>query len=73
MNIEHLVKMANQIGQFFEAEPDQTQAASDVAAHIKRFWNPRMRQAIIAHVGNGGEGLIPFMQQAINTHRQLLS
>lgn len=73
MNIEHLVKMANQIGQFFEAEPDQAQAASDVATHMKRFWDPRMRQAIVAHVGKGGEGLMPFVQQAINTHRQLLA
>jgi formate dehydrogenase subunit delta len=73
MNIPHLVKMANQIGQFFEAEPDEIQAVSDVASHIKRFWDPRMRQAIIAHVGNGGEGLLPIVQKAVNTHHQLLA
>jgi formate dehydrogenase subunit delta len=72
MNIEHLVKMANQIGQFFEAEPDQAQAANDVASHLKRFWDPRMRKAIVDHVGNGGAGLMPFVQLAISTHRQLL-
>lgn len=73
MNIQHLVKMANQIGQFFEAEPDQTQAASDVASHIKRFWDPRMRKAIVEHVGKGGEGLLPIVQQAVNANRQLLA
>lgn len=73
MNIHHIVKMANQIGQFFEAEPDETQAVSDVASHIKRFWEPRMRQAIIAHVGNGGEGLLSIVQKAVSTNRQLLA
>jgi len=73
MNIQHLVKMANQIGQFFEAEPDQAQAASDVATHLKRFWDPRMRKAIVAHVGNGGEGLLPIVQKAVNVHHQLLA
>lgn len=48
MDIHHLVKMANQIGQFFEAEPDETQAVTDVASHIKRFWDPRMRKAIVS-------------------------
>lgn len=73
MNIQHLVKMANQIGQFFEAEPDQAQAASDVASHIKRFWDPRMRKAIVAHVGKGGDGLLPIVQQAVSANQQLLA
>lgn len=73
MNIQHLVKMANQIGQFFEAEPDQAQAVSDVAAHMKRFWDPRMRKAIIEHADTGGDGLLPIVQQAVSTNRQLLA
>ena len=50
MDAHHLVKMANQIGRFFEAEPDQAQAQQDIAAHLKRFWVPRMRRAITALV-----------------------
>jgi formate dehydrogenase subunit delta len=72
MNIQHLVKMANQIGQFFEAEPDQAQAASDVATHLKRFWDPRMRKAIIGHIENGGEGLLPIVTKAVRDNQQLL-
>ena len=30
MNVQNLVKMANQIGQFFESEPDHQQAVSYV-------------------------------------------
>jgi len=72
MNTPHLVKMANQIGQFFEAEADQAQAMKDIASHLKRFWEPRMRRAIIAHVEQGGGDLLQIVAQAITTHKQLL-
>lgn len=73
MNIQHLVKMANQIGQFFEAEPDQNQALKDIASHLKRFWDPRMRKAIVSHVNNGGEGVLPIVLKSIQENQQLLA
>lgn len=73
MNIQHIVKMANQIGQFFESEPDQNQAVIDVASHLKRFWDPRMRKAIVRHVQNGGEGLLPIVMKAILENQQSLA
>jgi formate dehydrogenase subunit delta len=57
MNIEHLVKMANDIAAFFAADPDQVKAAGDVAAHLRRFWDPRMRKQIIEFAAAGGHGL----------------
>ncbi len=72
MNIQNLVKMANQIGQFFEFEPDQNQAVSDVASHLKRSWDLRMRKAIISHVQNGGEGLRPIVMKAIQENQRSL-
>ncbi len=72
MHTENLVKMANQIGQFFEAEPDQDQAKKDIAAHLKRFWEPRMRAAIIAHVDQGGAGLKEIVATAIKSQREVL-
>lgn len=57
MNIEHLVKMANQIESFFRSSPDRETAVAGIESHIKRFWEPRMRKAIIAHVESGGQGL----------------
>ncbi len=72
MHIENLVKMANQIGQFFEAEPDKDQAVKDIASHLKRFWDPRMRTAIIAHVEQGGEGLMEIVATAVRSQRELL-
>jgi formate dehydrogenase subunit delta len=73
MNVQHLVKMANQIGSFFENEPDRQQAVQDIASHIKRFWDPRMRKAIISHIENGGEGLKAIVSEAISSNRQLLA
>ena len=72
MHIENLVKMANQIGQFIEAEPDQEQAAKDIASHLKRFWDPRMRSAIIAHVDQGGAGLLDIVANTIKSQRAFL-
>ncbi len=72
MHIENLVKMANQIGSFFEAEPDKDQAVMDIASHLKRFWDPRMRAAIIAHADQGGEGLIEIVVTAIKSQREMV-
>ncbi|HYE35360.1 formate dehydrogenase subunit delta [Methylocaldum sp.] len=65
MNIENLVKMANDIGNFFNAEPDRSAAVHGIADHIVKFWDPRMRQAIIAHNREGGIGLNELPRAAI--------
>ena len=65
MNIERLVAMANDIAAFFDAEPDKAVAAEGVRFHISRFWDPRMRREIIAHVQTGGEGLCATASSAI--------
>jgi formate dehydrogenase subunit delta len=57
MQIERLVDMANQIGDFFGAEPDKVEAATATASHLRRFWDPRMRKQIIAHYQARGGGL----------------
>ncbi len=50
-----LIKMANQIAAFFEAMPNREQAAKDVAAHIQRNWEPRMRAALLQHIKEHGD------------------
>jgi formate dehydrogenase subunit delta len=49
MNIDLLIKMANEISAYFAAEPDGEQAAQDVAGHLRRFWEPRMRRQLITY------------------------
>ncbi|WP_454762996.1 formate dehydrogenase subunit delta [Cupriavidus campinensis] len=74
MHIDNLIKMANQIGGFFEAMPDRDEALADIAGHLKRFWEPRMRRALLAHVDatDGGEGLDAIVQTAVAQHREKL-
>ena len=74
MNVAHLVTMANQIGRFYEAYPDRTEALKNAANHIRRFWDPRMRLALLRHVETtGGEGLEAFMAEAVRVHRHELT
>jgi formate dehydrogenase subunit delta len=59
-----LVYMANQIGKFFSSQGPEV-AIAGTAEHIKKFWDPRMRAAIFAHLAAGGAGLDPAPRQAI--------
>jgi len=59
-----LVYMANQIGKFF-ASQKQGGDVDGVATHIRKFWDPRMRSAIFAHLDAGGAGLDPLALQAL--------
>jgi formate dehydrogenase subunit delta len=64
MSPDRLVYMANQIGKFFASQgPDE--AIAGTANHIKKFWDPRMRAAILAHVDAGGGGLDPNVRDAV--------
>ncbi|WP_020205713.1 MULTISPECIES: formate dehydrogenase subunit delta [Cupriavidus] len=74
MNTDNLVKMANQIGTFFSAMPDREEALTDIASHIKRFWEPRMRRALLAQIDDGeAAGLDDIVRQAVMRHRGLLA
>lgn len=69
MEIEKLIKMANQIGDFFEAYPDAELAKRDIANHLERFWNSVMIKSIVAHVKQQhGVGLHPRVVDAIQQH-----
>jgi formate dehydrogenase subunit delta len=65
MHSEYLVRMANDIGHFFASERNEEEAARNVLSHIKRYWDPRMRNQIIAHYRAGGEGLEGFVRTAV--------
>lgn len=69
MQTEQLIKMANQVGDFFESYPDQEQAQQDIAQHLNRFWTKDMRQQIGRYVNEKqGAGLHPKVISAIALH-----
>lgn len=61
---DKLVYMANQIGRFFRSQGDE-EAVQGTAEHLKKFWDPRMRTAILAHLDAGGRGLDPVARKAL--------
>ena len=65
MNIDLLIKMANEIGDFFTGASDPQQASRDVANHLKRYWDPRMRREIVSCWRAGAPELTPVARAAV--------
>ena len=63
---QRLVYMANQIGKFFQSQ-GHDKAVPGVADHIRKFWDPRMRKQIYAHLAAGGAGLDPDVRKALES------
>ncbi|HST73814.1 MAG TPA: formate dehydrogenase subunit delta [Acetobacteraceae bacterium] len=63
MSGDRLVTMANQIGLFFAHRGER--APELIAGHIRQFWDPRMRTAMLAHFAEGGAGLDPLPRAAL--------
>ena len=61
---EKLVRMANQIGQFFQSQPHD-EAVAGIADHLRSFWTPKMRRQIADHAAVGGAGLDPLTLEAV--------
>ncbi|MFD4841626.1 formate dehydrogenase subunit delta [Achromobacter sp. NPDC058515] len=79
MEIVNLIRMANRIGQFFDAMPDRPEALEGVANHIHKFWEPRMRNELLGFLAQcpdgdaGEERLHPLVLAAVTQHRQRLT
>lgn len=65
---DKLIYMANQISKFFVSQDEKT-AVEGISTHLKKFWDPRMRRKIVAHLDHGGDGLDPPARQAVETLR----
>ena len=70
MDTANLVRMANRIGDFFEAMPERDEALEAIAQHSRKFWDPRMRRQLLAAL-EGGEatGLQDIVRNALERHR----
>ena len=63
--IEKLVRMANQIADFFTPY-SEAEAVAGVREHIRSFWTPGMRRELVAYADAGGKGLKPPVIAAID-------
>ncbi|RKT24710.1 formate dehydrogenase delta subunit [Paraburkholderia sp. RAU2J] len=77
MDTQNLIDMANRIGDFFESMPDHEEALTGVADHIRRFWEPRMRRALLAALDEAPDAngivLSDFVREALVKHREELT
>jgi len=74
MNNDNLIRMVNRIGAFFAAMPDRDEAMRDLAQHVRRFWEPRMRKQLFAHIdGHQAEGIDALVVAALQRHRALFN
>jgi len=61
---DKLVRMANQIGHFFQSQPHD-EAVAGIVDHLRSFWTPKMRRQIADHAMAGGAGLDPLTLEAV--------
>jgi formate dehydrogenase subunit delta len=64
MEADRMVHRANQIALFFASYPHD-EAVAGVTDHLKKFWERRMREQIIAYVAKGGGGLHELALEAV--------
>jgi formate dehydrogenase subunit delta len=57
--------MANDIGNFFRAQPNREDAIAGIANHIKSFWTRRMRDKLTAKLAHGEQGLDELPREAL--------
>jgi formate dehydrogenase subunit delta len=63
-----LVRMANQITKAFHPQGEE-RAVAAVSDHLMKFWEPRMKEGIFAHMDAGGAGLDPWTLKALQKLR----
>jgi formate dehydrogenase subunit delta len=64
MSHDKLAYMANQIGRFFQSQKTAT-AVDSIEDHLRKYWDPRMRQTIVAQLGEGSIHLDPPVREAV--------
>jgi formate dehydrogenase subunit delta len=63
--LQHLIKMMNQISDNMALTENDELAAARVADHIKRFWARSMKEKIISYASSDGEMLQGVSMAAI--------
>jgi formate dehydrogenase subunit delta len=65
VNIDKLVRMAEQITANLSYTDDEAVVSAKVADHLNRFWDPRMKDSLRSYAEGHGENLSPMLRAAI--------
>jgi formate dehydrogenase subunit delta len=66
---DKLVRMANQIADFYAAMTER-EAAEGAASHLSLYWTPKMIREIIAFADQGHPGLNLIAARAVDSLKQ---
>jgi formate dehydrogenase subunit delta len=73
MDADNLIRMANRIGDFFQAIPDREEALAGITEHLRKFWEPRMRRQLYAAIDAGhASDLHEIIRAAVDRNRAML-
>ncbi|HEY1451848.1 MAG TPA: formate dehydrogenase subunit delta [Roseiarcus sp.] len=67
--IDKLVRMANQIADFYAAMPER-EAIAGAASHLSLYWTPKMIREIIGFADQGHPGLNAIAARAVESLKQ---
>ena len=67
--LDRLVRMANQIGEFYATMPEQG-ATEGAASHLRLYWTPKMIREIIAFADEGHPGLNAVAARAVQSLKE---
>ncbi len=66
MDVDKLVKMANQIAANLDYGSDKEKVVTATAEHLKRYWTPAMRALIVEGQGKKVLELSPLAARAVD-------
>ena len=61
----HLAQMANDIGNFFRAQPNREDAIAGITNHIVSYWTLRMQDKLLAQMEHGDAVLDELPREAL--------
>ncbi|HEY1862458.1 MAG TPA: formate dehydrogenase subunit delta [Roseiarcus sp.] len=66
---DKLVRMANQIGDFYASMPER-EATEGAASHLRLYWTPKMIREIIAFADQSHPGLNAVASRAVQSLKE---
>lgn len=65
VELEHLIKMINQISENIACSESDASRVSAIAAHVEKFWARSMKKKILAYADADGSMLNPLSKKAV--------
>ncbi|MEK0434152.1 MAG: hypothetical protein RL369_201 [Pseudomonadota bacterium] len=62
LDMERIILMANQIGDFFAPYPPDRRAEG-IRNHLRTYWDPRMREALLDYIDQDGSALTSHVSE----------